>query len=99
MAAQTIRLVDMLTVNVPAHVRRDRVTGLMALVSILAPPIEKNMYIAMQFTPTILKNSDPSMNIFLTSINQYENAMANSVQPPLAKTNEEVAIFLIIGVM
>jgi len=99
MAAQTNRLVEISTVIVPAQVSKDFVKGVTTLVKRLAPPISKNIYMAMQFIPTILKKSDPSTNTFLMSINQYENAIANRVHPPLAKTNDEVAIFLIIGVI
>jgi len=39
------------------------------------------------------------MNFFLTSISQYEKHRARIAHPPLANTNEDVAIFLIIGVI
>ena len=54
---------------------------------------------AIQFIPTITANFDPSLNDFFTSISHHEKQRARMVHPPLANTNDDVAIFLIIGVM
>src|SRR5512147_2597491 len=53
----------------------------------------------MQFIPTIINNLEPPLNFFFTSISHHEKQRASIAHPPLAKTNDEVAIFLIIGVI
>ena len=53
----------------------------------------------MQFIPTTINACAPFGKLFLTSISQYEKQSASMAHPPLANTNEAVAIFLIIGVI
>lgn len=70
MAAHTRRLVMIAVVSSPPHEKKRLLNGFAILVRKPAPLSSKKRYMKMLFIPTIMKNLEPFVKSFITSISQ-----------------------------